>query len=64
MTKRYIVWKNDEREIGIVTTDAQLAYELRKGTMNTLGLISYEFMDSWGDITADYDCIIEEMTDD
>lgn len=57
---KYIVW-NASKTLGIVTDDHQLAYELRKGSSNTLGILDYKFMDAWGDMTAYDNCTIEEL---
>ncbi|MBY5863235.1 hypothetical protein [Rhizobium leguminosarum] len=71
MTERkYRIAWNEARTIGVIVKDdrdsdcefAQLAYELRKGALNTLGVVSYEFVDAWGDMTADDNCTIEDIT--
>lgn len=59
--KRFIVWRNEEKTIGVIVEEYQLAYELRKGSMNSLGIVDGPFMDAWGDLTADDVCIIEEV---
>lgn len=60
--KRYIVWRNAEKTQGFIVDDAQLAYEMRKGASNTLGMIEYELLEAWNEATVDDDCIIEEVT--
>lgn len=67
--KYRIAW-NEARTIGVIVKDdrdsegefAQLVYELRKGSMNTLGVVSSEFMDAWGDLTANDACTIQDVT--
>lgn len=55
-----ICW-NEAKTVGIICEDDQLAYELRKGAMNPLGIVSSAFMDAWGDMTADDNCTIEKL---
>ncbi len=55
-----IVW-NEDKSVGILVKDDQLAYELRKGSANTLGIVSPEFMDAWAEMTAADVCTIEEV---
>lgn len=51
-----IVW-NEDKTMGIVLNfpdnddNNDLAKQLRKGTTNTLGLVEYDFMETWGDMT-------------
>jgi hypothetical protein len=65
MTRRYIVW-NESKTCGFVTTDEQLAYEVRKSAdMNChdkFGNVSYAargFCDDW----ANDNCAIEVRDD-
>jgi hypothetical protein len=60
VSSRYIVW-NDDRSVGLVVTNYQLAYELRKGASNTLGMIDVDLMEAWGDATSEDNCTIEEI---
>lgn len=57
-----IVW-NEAKTIGIIIKEDNerlgLAYELRKGSLNTLGAITSDFAEAWGDMTADENCTIE-----
>lgn len=55
-----ICW-NEAKTVGIICEDDQLAYELRKGAMNPLGIVTPAFMDAWGDMTADDNCTIEKI---
>lgn len=49
---RYVVWC-EAKKIGIVTDDEALAYELRKNSSNTLGLIPSELQEAWNNFTGD-----------
>lgn len=59
-----ICW-NEAKTIGIIVKEdgyrLGLTYELRKGALNTLGVVSSEFMDAWGDMTAEDNCTVEEI---
>lgn len=55
-----ICW-NEAKTVGIICEDDQLAYELRKGAMNPLGIVTPAFMDAWGDMTADDNCTKEKV---
>lgn len=65
MTK--IVW-NQQKTVGIVLNfedqndTSQMAYELRKGALNSLGLINHDFVKSWAEMTADDNCTIEDKS--
>lgn len=58
--KLWIAW-NEEKTVGVICQEYQLAYELRKGAMNPLGIVTYEFVDAWGDMTANDNCTIQEV---
>lgn len=58
---RYIVWKDVERTVGMIVNDSQLAYELRKGALNTLGMIEPDLMEAWAEATAYDNCFIEKV---
>lgn len=62
-----IVW-NEAKTIGIIINmpsepedEWQLAYELRKGALNCLGLVTGDFVEAWAEMTADDNCTIEEL---
>ena len=61
--KAFIVW-NDARNEGFVTTDKQLAYEVRKGSGGNcytedgkLSTVACAFVEDW----IDDNCTIEEI---
>lgn len=61
-----IAW-NEAKTIGVIVKEDEgsdrigLTYELRKGAMNTLGVVTPDFMDAWGDMTADDNCTVETV---
>jgi|TARA_R110000851_G_scaffold32845_5_gene87880 hypothetical protein len=61
-----IVW-NDTKTIGIAVNFPEendengVAYELRKGSSNTLGLIDEHFMEAWSEMTAFHNCEIVDI---
>ena len=55
-----IVW-NEANSVGVACRDAQLAYELRKGALNPLGIVSGAFVEAWADMTAEDNCTIREF---
>lgn len=61
-----IVWKNEHKNLGIIVNEENenylgLSHELRKGALNTLGVVSAAFMEAWGDMTAYNNCIVETV---
>jgi hypothetical protein len=61
MTERYIVWRDESRTLGVICDDHQMCYELRKGAMNPLGIVTGEFCEAWADMTVNDNCIIETV---
>lgn len=61
-----IVW-NTAKTIGIILNfedeldNGALAYELRKGASNPLGLIDGIFMEAWNEFTCEDACTIENL---
>ena len=58
--KYHIAW-NEARSVGVICKDEQMAYELRKGSTNTLGIVSAAFSDAWGDMTVDDNCEMQAV---
>lgn len=58
--KLHIAW-NETKTVGIVCEDGQLAYELRKGALNSLGIVTGAFVEAWADMTVDDNCTTEEV---
>lgn len=59
-TTYHIAW-NQDRTVGVICEDPQMAYELRKGAHNTLGIVSDEFVEAWAEMTALDNCTTEEI---
>lgn len=59
--KRFVVWKDKEKTVGVIVEDSQMAYELRKGALNSLGIVTMNFVESWAEMTAYDNCFIEEL---
>lgn len=61
----YSVCWNEAKTIGVIVKEDDehkgLTYELRKGALNTLGVVTPDFMDAWGDMTAEDNCTIETV---
>ena len=60
-----ICW-NEAKTVGIIVNEGSdehrgLTYELRKGALNTLGVVSADFVEAWGDMTAESNCTVEEI---
>jgi len=60
-----ICW-NEAKTVGIIVNEGSdehrgLTYELRKGALNTLGVVSADFVEAWGDMTAEDNCTVEEI---
>lgn len=58
-----ICW-NEAKTVGVIVDETNpdylgLTYELRKGACNTLGVVSVDFVEAWGDMTADDNCTVE-----
>jgi hypothetical protein len=60
MAKFNIAW-NEDKTIGVVCADSQMAYELRKGSNNPLGIVTYDFCEAWANMTATDNCTIQEV---
>lgn len=60
MAKYTIAW-NEAKTVGIICEETQLAYELRKGAQNPLGIVSPDFMDAWAEMTVDENCTLQEI---
>lgn len=62
MITHTICW-NEAKTVGIIVKeDAEhvgLTYELRKGALNSLGVVSGDFVEAWAEMTADDNCTIE-----
>ena len=65
MTTHTICW-NEAKTIGvIVKEDANhvgLTYELRKGALNSLGIVTPDFVEAWAEMTAEDNCTIQKVT--
>lgn len=60
-----ICW-NEAKTVGIIVNESVedyqgLTYELRKGALNTLGVVSADFVEAWAEMTADDNCTIEDI---
>ena len=64
-----IVW-NEKKTVGIVlnlennTDNEAMAYELRKGALNSLGILHSDIVEGWAEFTADDNCTIETVRTD
>ncbi|MBH0113218.1 hypothetical protein I5E68_09695 [Novosphingobium sp. YJ-S2-02] len=56
----HIAWSGD-RAVGVICADRQMAYELRKGAHNTLGIVTDEFVEAWADMTCDDNCTMQTV---
>lgn len=54
--KQYHIAWNEARTVGVICQEGQMAYELRKGAQNSLGIVTPDFCEAWGDMTADDNC--------
>lgn len=61
-SKTYHIAWNEARTVGVICEDPQMAYELRKGASNCLGIVTGDFCEAWGDMTANDACTIETVT--
>jgi len=61
-SKTYHIAWNEGRTVGVICEDPQMAYELRKGASNCLGIVTGDFCEAWGDMTANDACTIETVT--
>lgn len=55
-----IAW-NEAKTVGVICKEHQLAYELRKGALNSLGIVTGDFVEAWADMTVDDNCTIEHV---
>jgi len=60
MTTYHIAW-NEARTVGVICEDHQLAYELRKGASNSLGIVTGPFVEAWAEMTVDDNCTIQTV---
>jgi len=49
------------KEVGMATTDKQMAYEMRKGAHNTLGIVSDQLLEAWNEYSAEHACVTIEI---
>lgn len=60
---KYSICWNEAKTVGVIVKEDDehigLTYELRKGALNTLGVVSADFVEAWGDMTAHDNCTIE-----
>ena len=61
-SKTYHIAWNEARTVGVICEDPQMAYELRKGANNSLGIVTGDFCEAWAEMTADDNCTIETVT--
>lgn len=56
----HIAW-NEARTVGVICEDQQMAYELRKGALNSLGIVTGDFVEAWAEMTVDDNCTIQDV---
>lgn len=58
-----IAW-NERKTVGVIVKEDEehrgLTYELRKGALNSLGVVTGDFVEAWAEMTADDNCTLQK----
>lgn len=64
MSEYSICW-NEKKTVGVIVVEdydhVGLTYELRKGALNSLGVVTPDFVEAWAEMTAEDNCTIEKI---
>ncbi len=64
MITHTICW-NERKTVGVIVIEDHehvgLTYELRKGALNSLGVVDPQFVEAWAEMTAHDNCTIEKV---
>jgi len=62
---KYSICWNEAKTVGVIVKEDDdhcgLTYELRKGALNSLGVVTGEFVEAWAEMTANDNCTIEQI---